>query len=167
MIIRLNRELIPGFSFDKRLYNVGMSENIDTEVLLNAATGYDTKLDEIIADKRPDLRIYCLLRMDIEMPVGKIISQCGHGFMGALLKADKATVETYLAGSFTKIAVKAKNLAAIQRAKNECDALGIPTALITDAGRTVFNEPTVTCLGIGPVLRENLPKFVQKMNLVD
>ncbi len=142
-----------------------MDDQID--ILLNAATGYDTKLDEIIADKRPDLRIYCLIRQDIEMPIGKMLAQSAHGFMGALLKADKATVETYLAGSFTKIAIKAKNLAALQRAKTECDALGIPTALITDAGRTVFTEPTVTCLGVGPVLRENLPKFVQKMNLIE
>jgi peptidyl-tRNA hydrolase, PTH2 family len=135
------------------------------EDMPDAAAGCRKDADDTISN-RHDLRIYALIRMDIEMPLGKIIPQAGHAYMGALLKADKALVETYLSGAFTKIAVKAKNLAAILRAKDECDALGIPTSLITDAGRTIFNEPTVTCLGIGPVLRESLPKFVQKMQLM-
>ena len=30
------------------------------------------------------------------------------------------------------------------------------TSLVTDAGLTVFNEPTTTCLGIGPISEENI-----------
>lgn len=30
------------------------------------------------------------------------------------------------------------------------------TSLVTDAGFTVFNEPTTTCLGIGPISEENI-----------
>ncbi len=30
------------------------------------------------------------------------------------------------------------------------------TSLVTDAGFTVFNEPTITCLGIGPIQEDNI-----------
>lgn len=114
-----------------------------------------------------DLRIYCLIRQDINMPLGKMIAQSGHAFMGAMLVADQTIVDEYLSGPFTKISKWTKNLDSMLRAKKECDDLGLPVALITDSGRTVFNEPTVTCLGIGPVKRSQLPKFVDKMRLVD
>lgn len=38
-----------------------------------------------------------------------------------------------------------------EKYKNICG-----TALITDAGFTVFNEPTTTCLGLGPISEENI-----------
>lgn len=114
-----------------------------------------------------DLRIYCLIRQDIDMPLGKTIAQSGHAFMGAMLVADPVIVDEYLSGPFTKISKWTKNLDSILRAKRECDELELPTALITDIGRTVFSEPTVTCLGIGPVKRNQLPKFVDKMRLIE
>jgi len=116
---------------------------------------------------KDDLRIYCVVRIDINMPLGKLIAQTGHGFMGALVGCkDEDLKARYLGAAFTKIALKGKNLNALERAKRECDELGITTALITDSGRTVFNEPTVTCLGIGPVTYDQLPKYVQKMHLL-
>lgn len=123
-----------------------------------------------------ELRLYVLVRQDIEMPLGKLLAQVGHAFLGAFENCtDTELKKTYLGENpnnvvdtgQAKISKKAKNLAALERAQAECTALGIPTALIKDSGRTVFSEPTVTCLGIGPVARENLPKFVDKMQLID
>ena len=30
------------------------------------------------------------------------------------------------------------------------------TSLVTDAGFTVFNKPTTTCLGLGPISEDNI-----------
>jgi peptidyl-tRNA hydrolase len=123
-----------------------------------------------------DLRLYVLVRQDIEIPLGKLISQVGHAFLGTFENCKDATLKAEYLGKNpegviesgqAKISKKAKNLNALLRAQEECKALGISTALVTDEGRTVFSEPTVTCLGIGPVSRENLPKFVEKMRLID
>ena len=65
-----------------------------------------------------------------------------------------------------KITYGAKNEAALRRALEECQAVGIPAHLVTDEGRTVFPEPTVTVLGIGPCRRSDLPPFVGKMQLL-
>jgi peptidyl-tRNA hydrolase len=32
-------------------------------------------------------------------------------------------------------------------------AKGIPHFVVTDAGQTVFDQPTVTCIGIGPATK--------------
>lgn len=115
-------------------------------------------------------RLYLLVREDINMPAGKGYAQAGHAFLGVVEAARRVGhpgIETYLAGQQGKIAVRAKNLGAIERAARECREAGLPVCVVTDAGRTVFGEPTVTCMAVGPVSRSKLPKFVERMRLMD
>lgn len=37
------------------------------------------------------------------------------------------------------------------------------TSLVTDAGYTVFNEPTTTCLGLGPIFEENIGDDIKSL----
>jgi peptidyl-tRNA hydrolase len=37
------------------------------------------------------------------------------------------------------------------------------TSLVTDAAFTVFNEPTTTCLGIGPIAEENIGDDIKSL----
>ena len=37
------------------------------------------------------------------------------------------------------------------------------TSLVTDAGFTVFNEPTTTCLGLGPIAEENIGDDIKSL----
>jgi peptidyl-tRNA hydrolase len=37
------------------------------------------------------------------------------------------------------------------------------TSLVTDAGFTVFNEPTTTCLGLGPISEENIGDDIKNL----
>ena len=43
---------------------------------------------------------------------------------------------------------------------------GIKTALITDAGHTVVEPGTITCLGIGPDLEEKIDKVSGKLKMM-
>ena len=97
------------------------------------------------------------------------MAQAGHAFVSAIEQARAASqeqVDQYLRNEQPKIVLRAKNEAVIRRAAVECEQAGIPFYLVIDAGRTVFNEPTVTCLGIGPVVKGDLPKFVQRLQLL-
>jgi PTH2 family peptidyl-tRNA hydrolase len=120
--------------------------------------------------REDDLRLYLLVRMDLNIPFGKALPQAGHGYMDAFLEAMAIAPERAAAyvttGARAKIAKEAKNLAALERAQRECQDLGIPTVMIKDAGWTVFKERTVTCLGVGPARRSELPKFVERMRLI-
>ena len=39
------------------------------------------------------------------------------------------------------------------------------TSLVTDAGFTVFNEPTTTCLGLGPIAEENIGDDIKSLKV--
>lgn len=105
------------------------------------------------------------------MDTGKTSSQCGHAYLGAWLASSKdnrpeaAAYAADLPG--TKVCLKA-SYAHILRAKAELDASGIPSFLVVDSGCLDFFEgkPTVTALGFGPVTKDQLPRFVSKMQLL-
>jgi len=117
-----------------------------------------------------ELRLYLVVRGDIEMPLGKALAQAGHAFVGVIEEASSMAypeLPAYLADSAQgKIAIKAKNLDALLRATSECQAVGLPVYVVRDAGRTVFAEPTITCAAIGPVRRGALPPFVRRFQLM-
>lgn len=96
---------------------------------------------------------------------GKYIAQGSHGAVGALLSVSKLDVDNnclniplhnifikeWLLGSFTKVTVYVKTEEELLSLHEQVKAVGLPSALIQDAGRTEFKGvPTYTCLGIGP-----------------
>jgi peptidyl-tRNA hydrolase len=124
------------------------------------------------------LRMYLIVRGDLDevsngaLNAGKLMGQAGHAFSGALfqirdavLPNGKSVANQYFQDNSTKIVVKCKNLAALDRAEIECRALGLNICSVTDAAHTVFASPTKTCVAVGPCYRNQLPKFVQKMQL--
>ena len=115
-----------------------------------------------------ELRMYLIVRGDIEIPAGKLAGQAGHGFATAMmlhLNKYPDEVNTYYIQNQTKIVLRCKNLDALLRAKNEVLNAELTHFLVTDAAHTVFAEPTITCMAIGPCYREDLPKFISKMQL--
>jgi PTH2 family peptidyl-tRNA hydrolase len=117
-----------------------------------------------------ELRLYCVMRADLEAPTGKLMAQAGHAFVSALEATRKlhdgpAIIDQYMTNGQPKIVVRARNEAVLRKAADACSQAGIPCYLVIDAGRTVFPEPTMTCLGIGPVTRDGLPKFVRNLQL--
>ena len=113
-----------------------------------------------------ELRLYCLMRADLNAPVGKLMAQAGHAFLGCISFADRDIGDAYWhKGSQPKIVLKVDNLEMLARANKECVEAEIVTYVVKDEGRTIFKEPTITCLGVGPVEREKLPIFIQKLPL--
>lgn len=114
-----------------------------------------------------ELRIYCVMRTDLKAPHGKLIGQAMHAAVGCISHCHEIEIGDYIASGQPKIVKKAKNLHALLRAERECQEAFLPHYLVTDEARTVFPEPTITCLGIGPVLHASLPKYIRKMQLLE
>lgn len=117
-----------------------------------------------------ELRLYALMRGDLghdtgDVPIGKLCAQAGHAFIGALYAARTINPEIlaqYEADPLQgKIVLKASGVEDLTRIKKVCEEKGIPCALITDAGLTVFKHPTVTVLGIGPITKKDAGKVVK------
>lgn len=122
-------------------------------------------------DRDPDpLRLYAIVREDLNMPTGKIASQAGHAYLDAYIDAKERrpeAVEEY-DNHRVKVCLRAKNLAALERAYEEALAMGIPCGMILDAGYTCFDgKPTITALGIGPVRKSECASITKRFQLMD
>ena len=130
-----------------------------------------------------------LVRTDLNMPVGKIAAQVAHASMGALLKGSYniVPVETddaiddelvrcipmdpptnlWLDGSFVKVCLAIDSLEDLLEIEAIAERSGIRCCRITDSGRTVFNQqPTVTCLAIGPDYSDVINKITGHLRLL-
>lgn len=125
-----------------------------------------------------------IARKDLKMPPGKLAAQVAHASLGAFLNAGlqssgggiygKITVQLdyimnqWLNKEFTKICLMVNSeeeLLELYKKVGEAKEEKWPCALITDAGRTVFKEPTITCLAIGPCYEEDIDKITGHLKL--
>lgn len=107
-----------------------------------------------------------LAREDLKMNKGKLAVQVAHASVEAVLKSDKKKVSSWRAEGMMKAVLKAKDEKELFKYKQMAENSGITTALITDAGRTFFKEPTITCLGIGPDDDEKIDALTGKLKLM-
>jgi peptidyl-tRNA hydrolase len=104
------------------------------------------------------IKMYCVVAKESVQKMngirGKMCTQAGHAYLHSYWNsvdnfADhaKAYRDTSHAYKITLVVDTVEQLKTLQEAyKNVCG-----TSLVTDAAFTVFDEPTTTCLGIGPI----------------
>lgn len=124
-----------------------------------------------------DTKQIIVVRRDLPMPIGKIGAQVAHASMMFLSKVfregrriedlDEPT-RHWLCNAFTKVVVGVDSLAEMLTVKNEAELAGIPTQIVIDAGRTVFDgERTPTCISIGPWWCDEIDKVTRKLRLLN
>jgi len=91
-----------------------------------------------------------LVRNDLKMDKGKMSVQVAHASVDAVLNSNRNKVDAWLDDGAKKVALKVATVAELIKYKKLADKQGLITALIKDAGKTFFKEPTITCLAIGP-----------------
>jgi len=112
------------------------------------------------------VKMYCIFAKESVAKMngirGKMCTQAGHAYLHAYwdsLNPEKCFIDqvrAYMnsdrAYKITLIVDTVDELKALQeKYKNICG-----TSLVTDAGFTVFNEPTTTCLGLGPISEDKI-----------
>lgn len=128
-----------------------------------------------------------VIRKDLNMPAGKLAAQVSHASFGVFSKNFKLeqlnenqesititfdknnkfdqAAKIWLSERFTKVIVYVKSEKALLDVYEKANLKGIPNCLIEDAGFTIFNEPTKTCLGIGPCYQDDLIGITDKLQL--
>lgn len=106
-----------------------------------------------------------LYRRDLKMRKGKIAAQVAHASLRVILRMGTPDpqdplhltldmtpdVAAWVHGRFVKIVLSVEDEAALVGAYEEAKRRGLPTSLITDAGKTEFHgQPTRTTVAIGP-----------------
>jgi len=107
-----------------------------------------------------------LVREDLKLPLGKASSQVAHASVDATLKSDKKIVELWKKEGAKKVVLKVKDEKELLKYKQMAEDIGLKTALVKDAGHTVLEPGTITCLGIGPDLEDKIDKVSGKLKMM-
>lgn len=107
-----------------------------------------------------------LVREDLKLPKGKMAAQVSHASVDSTLKSDKKIVELWRKEGGKKIVLKVKDEKELFKYKQMAEDNSLKTALIIDAGHTVLEPGTKTCLGIGPDEEGKINKVTGKLKMM-
>lgn len=107
-----------------------------------------------------------LVRKDIKIPKGKLAAQVAHAAVEAVRKSNKSDLKKWKNEGSKKVVLKVKDLDELNQYDKKAQKTGLKTALILDAGRTVFKEATITCLAIGPDEDTKIDKITGKLKIL-
>ena|SRR3989338_3050256 len=107
-----------------------------------------------------------IVRKDLDLPKGKLAAQCGHAFVECVLRSDKDKVKKWRDEGMMKVVLKVADLKELRKYNQIAKDQGLVTALITDAGHTVVEPGTITCLGIGPDDDKKIDAVVHELKLL-
>ena len=107
-----------------------------------------------------------LIRQDLKLPKGKMSVQAAHASTEALLRSHKDDISKWHSEGMKKVVLKVKDKNELIKYKNLAEDHGLVTVLITDAGKTVVEPGTMTCLGIGPDKEEKIDKVTGNLKMV-
>ncbi|MEK6946217.1 MAG: peptidyl-tRNA hydrolase Pth2 [Nanoarchaeota archaeon] len=107
-----------------------------------------------------------LVREDLNLPKGKLSAQVAHAAVDASSKSDKKTVDLWKKGGGKKVVLKVNDEKELFKYKQMAEDSGLKTALIQDAGHTVVEPGTITCLGIGPDEEDKIDRVTGKLKMM-
>lgn len=119
-----------------------------------------------------------VVRKDLNMRKGKLAAQVAHASLKVLVDrmwrrpGEVAGIdlnedtEKWLIGLSTKIVVSVNSEKELMDLYVEAQLAGLPHALIQDAGKTEFKEPTYTALAIGPAEEGEIDKLTGDLILL-
>lgn len=107
-----------------------------------------------------------LVRQDLKLPKGKLAAQVAHASVDAALSSKQDTVKAWLWEGQKKIVLKVADLAELMLYKKKAEQAKLHTSLITDAGHTVLEPGTTTCLGIGPDYEDMIDKITGSLKMM-
>lgn len=119
--------------------------------------------------KEVEYKQVIVVRTDIKMGKGKLAVQVAHASVSSaeICRAVKPEwFKKWIDTGQKKIVVKVKDVEELKNLKKKADDLGLPNALIIDAGLTQLEPGTITALGIGPAPADIIDKITGELPLL-
>ncbi|RLF65923.1 MAG: peptidyl-tRNA hydrolase [Thermoplasmata archaeon] len=110
-----------------------------------------------------------VVRTDLSMSKGKLAVQVAHASVSAYLKTlrrKEEWAEHWIQTGQKKIVVKTRDLSELLEIARKAENLGLPYAIIRDAGLTQLEPGTITALGIGPAPADMIDKITGELKLL-
>jgi peptidyl-tRNA hydrolase, PTH2 family len=112
------------------------------------------------------LKQVILIRNDLKLPKGKLAGQAAHAAVEAVLRSEKDIVKAWRVYGQAKIVLKVNSKEELYKYNMLAKDAALVTAVITDAGKTVIEPGTVTCLAIGPDEEDKIDSITSDLKLV-
>lgn len=127
-------------------------------------------------DHEPCKMVLCV-RTDLGMSTGKMCSQSAHAAVDLVLTTRKRSkqktgkdtgiwMQQWLSEGMPKIALACPTLEKLHELSAAAEQLGLPTAIIADAGLTEVRSGTETVLGIGPAPKSIVDQVTGQLKLL-
>jgi PTH2 family peptidyl-tRNA hydrolase len=116
-----------------------------------------------------EIKQVIVVRTDLKMGKGKLAAQVAHAALASAEESMGRHVSWYnewKEQGQAKVVVKGTGDAELQELFKKARAMGLPSSLIQDAGRTQLEPGTVTCLGIGPAPAELVDRITGQLKLL-
>ena len=101
----------------------------------------------------------------LELPPGKLAAQVAHAAIAAYLEADEPAQQEWMSEGMPKVVLRIADADVMQDLHALAKQRGLPAAPIHDAGRTVVEPGTFTCLGVGPAPDEHIDSLTGALPL--
>jgi PTH2 family peptidyl-tRNA hydrolase len=115
-----------------------------------------------------EYKLVIVVRDDLDMSGGKLAAQVAHAAVTCALEA-KARKTKWFASWYQegqrKVVLRARDLEHLRDLGAKARTMGLPYALITDAGYTELPPNTTTCLGIGPAPENDVDRITGSLPL--
>lgn len=109
---------------------------------------------------------YIIVNTSLNMTKGKIAAQVAHASVSALDKVDEKIIKNWKNNGMKKIVLKIPSTKELVEKFQEAKNASLPSALITDAGRTQIEAGSKTCFACGPIDEEIGEKYFSELKLL-
>lgn len=107
-----------------------------------------------------------VLRTDLKMGKGKLVSQGAHASISAFIRATEIARERWVGEGMAKITLKVSSESELREIYSAAKRAKLPAELITDRGLTQLEPGTATAVGIGPAEDAAIDKITGKLKLL-
>ncbi|MDY6958890.1 MAG: peptidyl-tRNA hydrolase Pth2 [Halobacteriota archaeon] len=116
--------------------------------------------------KVPEYKQCIVVRSDLNLSKGKCAVQASHASILAYNLAKRSDKSNWLGSGQKKVALKVETKEELISLKGDADRMGLPCAIVVDAGLTEIPPGTVTSIGIGPSRSDLLDKITSGLKLL-
>ena len=107
-----------------------------------------------------------VIRADLKLTKGKVAVQAAHASILSYERASTRDRERWKEQGQKKVVLKVYSLEELNKLRDAAEGLGLPCAIVEDAGLTEVPPGTVTALGIGPASAKEIDKVTEHLKLL-
>lgn len=107
-----------------------------------------------------------LVRQDLKMPKGKLAVQVSHASVESALDSPDEKVSVWRRQGMKKVVLKVASKKELIKYKKLAEKSNLFTITITDAAKTFFKAPAMTCIAIGPDKEDKIDKITGNLKIL-